>query len=130
MTFLCFQGKPSSFTSKDSILGGLRRRAEVRGSPGIKNKAQGARSCARTPRTTSRPAIWHGLAVPGGTTVPCGRCPGLICSQFFSFGDLSIPQIFPCFSSCFRVLERGLRESSNFRLGFEFMFFGLKIVKI
>ena len=32
-TFLCFQEEPSRFTSKDSILGGLRRRVEVRGSP-------------------------------------------------------------------------------------------------
>ena len=33
MTFLYFQGEPSGFISKDSILGGLRRRVEVRGSP-------------------------------------------------------------------------------------------------
>ena len=33
-TFLCFQGEPSGFISKDSILRGLRRRVEVRGSLG------------------------------------------------------------------------------------------------
>jgi len=34
MTFLCFQGEPSGFISKDRILGGLSIRVEVRGSLG------------------------------------------------------------------------------------------------
>jgi len=33
-TYLCFQEEPSGFISKDSILEGLRRGIEVRGSPG------------------------------------------------------------------------------------------------
>jgi len=37
-TFPCFQGEHSGFISKDSILGGLRRRVEVRGSPGYQEQ--------------------------------------------------------------------------------------------
>jgi len=52
-TFLCFQGEPSVFISKVSILGGLRRRVEVRGSLGHqeqgKTRKRGkARACMKS----------------------------------------------------------------------------------
>jgi len=93
------------FTSKDSILGGLRRRAEVRGSLGHQEQGKtrkrvkartGVKAHGREPEHNARPASQQ-----LGTAVPSGRRPELICSRFFSFGDLSIPQIFPCFSSAF-----------------------------
>ena len=47
MTFLRFQGEPSGFTSKDRILGGLRRRVEVQGSQELQNKQGEARKRAK-----------------------------------------------------------------------------------
>jgi len=60
--------------------------------------------------------MWNDLAVLGGTTVPPGTAvplvvrPGLCVSRFFVFGVAFHSATFPCFSSCFRVLERGLKS--------------------
>jgi len=65
MTFLCFQGEPSASISKVSILGGLRRRVEVRGSPG--HQEQGKTRKRGNARACMKP---HGRAPKTGTTQP------------------------------------------------------------
>ena len=102
MTYLYFQGEPSGFISKDSILGEFRRSVEVRGSPGHpeqgnKCKTGKARPCIkahgrapkshqhRPARKVARPgrvgwhdrAPRHGQVVLLGTAVPDGAARGL-----------------------------------------------------
>jgi len=58
------------------------------------------------PGTTSRPDNWHGLAVPGGTTVPRGTVwpchlvagRGLFPLAILFFGIFSIPLFFLVFA--------------------------------
>jgi len=95
-------------------------------SRGIKNKAkhENGRSTdghqRRTPSTTSRPAICHGLAVPGGTTVPCVRRRGIYCFVIWDLRESSFPLVLG-----FR--ERLERVQKNLRLGFEFMLLDCKL---
>jgi len=146
MTFLCFQGEPSGFTSKNSILGGLRRKVEVRGSLGHQEQGnawkrakhgRASRPHGRAPRTRhDQPARhlaragrawWHdratcySLAVPRGTVWPChmARPCHLVAGRglnpfrdFFSGIFFHSASLF-CFSSCFQVLGRDLRESKK-----------------
>jgi len=125
MNFLRFQGEPSGFTRKNSILGGLRRKLEIRGSPGHQEtrhcaKTGDARPCikahGRAPKEHEKrrpPVKWHGHPVPGGMAVPPrtgGRAPHARpcvgwCRAYkwlfaISFWDFFwIPPLFPCFSS-------------------------------
>jgi len=81
--------------------------------------------------TTSQPEMWHGLAVLGGTTVPPGTTTlvrrGLSLFRDCFFGELFHFHSFFFLSSYFRVLERGLRESSKLRLSLSIYAFGLTI---
>jgi len=58
----------------------------------------------------------------------CGR--GYVFRNFFVFRAIFHSAFFLAFSSCFRVLERGLRESQNVDLGFEFMLLDWRFIKI
>ena len=147
-TYLCFQGELLGFISKDSILGEFRRSVEVRGSPGHQEQdntrkiGEGtdghecARPCTRTPArlagqksgTTwlcwvARPCHWarSGRASGGG---------GGFKSVFVLSRELFHSTFFSFLSSCLRVLERGLRESSKLRFILWICAFGLEIVKI
>jgi len=98
MTYLYFQGEPSDFISKDSILGEFRRSVEVRGSSGHQEQEntrkigegtdghEGARPCTRTP---ARPANQK-----SGTAVPWVVRPGLNRFVIFFFEELFIPHFF------------------------------------
>ena len=125
ITFLCFQGEPSDFISKFSILGGLKRRIEVRGSPGHQEQGKlRKRAKARTGVKAQGRAPTTQLDQAGqqrGTAVPLVMRQGLCVSQFFVFGRFFHSAFFLAFFSSFRVLERGWRESQNLDLGFEFM---------
>ena len=123
--FSALSGRTFGFHKKNSILGGLRRKLEVRGSPGHQETRQcaktgDARPCikahGRAPKEIKQrrpPVKWHGHTVPGGTAVPprtggrapharpcVGWCRARIngFSRLFSV-TLSIPPLFPCFSS-------------------------------
>ena len=134
MTFLRFQGEPSGFTSKNSILGGLRRKVEVRGRPG--HQEQG-----RTRETEdTRPCIKaHGRAPgehltptnqKGGTATPClvarpcaprtavrGVAPAGLCFAIrFFFGAFFHSAFFLAFALVFRVRERLERVLKTLRL--------------
>ena len=133
-TFLCFQGEPSGFISKDSILGGLRRIIEVRGNLGTKNKAErtkqeGARPCAQEPPASA--------TQKNGTATPChcarvavrpthghawGCAPQIKFFSRFFFGGIFHSAFFFAFPLTFRVWERGLRESSNLDLALNLCF--------
>ena len=77
--------------------------------------------------TTSRPEMWHDLAVLGGMTVPlCMAWPCHLHDLSF-FGELFHFRTFSFLSSCFRVLERGLRGSSKLRFSLSIYAFGLTI---
>uniref|UniRef100_A0A7C8YQJ6 Uncharacterized protein n=1 Tax=Opuntia streptacantha TaxID=393608 RepID=A0A7C8YQJ6_OPUST len=94
--------EPSGFISKDSILGGLRRRVEVQGSPGHQEQGntrkvdQGTAVHPQT-STTSRPEKWHGRAMVVQ--------PGLCCFAIFCFG-----RVFHSAPFLFFPLALGLRE--------------------
>ena len=124
MTFLCFQGEPSGFTSKNSILGGFRRKVEVRGSLGHKKQGntrkrakhgRAPRPHGRAPRTRhDQPARqlaragrawWHDRATWHGLAVPLGGRPRFISPCDFVFRHLFHSAFLPCFCSCFRVLR-------------------------
>ena len=128
MTFQCFQGEHSGFISKAGILGGLRRRVEVRGYSRYQEQGEtrkraktrmGVKAHDRAPTHQARPAgQQYGTGWPCHLARPCqvGRPQVLLFRNFFCSGHLSFRVFFLCFSSGFRVLERCLRESSNFRL--------------
>jgi len=132
-TFLCFQGETSGFISKDSILGGLRRRVEVRGSPEHQKQGEarkwakartGVKAHVRAPMTQHDQAGQPcGMAWPCWVAWPCHveALRELNFLRDFFLGAFH-SACFPFFSSCFRVWESDLRESSNLELGLEFMF--------
>ena len=74
-TFLCLQGEPSGFISKDSILGRLRRRVEVRGRPRHQEQGNTRRTGeARASDRCARPCTPGKITQAGqrtGTTKPC-----------------------------------------------------------
>jgi len=110
--FLCFQGEPSGFISKVSILGRLRRRVEVRGSAGHQEQGKARETGeARTGIKVHDCAPTH-LARPAGQQYgtgwlclvarPCHVCGavGFIVSRFFfsgSFHSAFFPLLFLLF---------------------------------
>ena len=119
MTFLRFQGETSGFTSKNSILGGLRRKVEVRGRPGHQEQGRtretgDARPCikahGRAPKEKNNAGHQRsGTATPCLVARPChharpcvGRCRAHKWLFTISFGDtFPFRLFFPSFSSCF-----------------------------
>jgi len=93
--FSVLSGKPSGFTSKDSILGGLRRRAEVRGSSGHQDQGKTSKQAkARTGIKAHGRAPEHHARLAGqqlGTGWPCHVCTArkLTCFAILFFGHLS-----------------------------------------
>ena len=131
MTFLRFQGEPSGFTSKNSILGGLRRKVEVRGRPGHqeqgrtretgdvrpcikahgrapkeKNNAGHQRSGTATPCLVARPCHHARVAVRPTHGRAWGGAARLNRFLRFFFGTLSFRLFFLVFPLCSRVRER------------------------
>jgi len=130
MTFLRFQGELSDFTSKFGILGGSRRKVEVRGSPRHQEQAGAlkignARPCikahGRAPkspqssatRETARPhrAWWHDRATTHGwPCAPRTTVRGVVPRDFifrdpFFSGHLFIPFFFLIFALVLGFLE-------------------------
>jgi len=97
MTFLRFQGEPSGFTSKDRILGGLRRRVEVQGSQEHQNKQGEARKRAEARTGVENTA--RQAAQQCGTAVPSVQRRGLSVFAVLFSGHFFIPPLFPSF--CF-----------------------------
>ena len=125
--FLCFQREPSGFISKDSILEGLRRRVEVRGSPGHQeqdNTRKADQGTAVHPQTstTSRPEKWHDRAMGGATWVMLFR--DFLFRESFSFRTFSF------LSSCFRIKRETWESPQNLDLAFQFMLLDWQIIKI
>ena len=144
-TFLCFQGEPSGFISKVSILGGLSRRVEVRGSPDTKNKAKRAkearhghvwsRTVARPttgrtqpPRDVARPgrAVWHDRATWHDRAKVAAAGLKSFAIIFFR-GHLSIRHFSLAFPLVLGFRERLERVPKNLRLGIEFMLLDCKL---
>jgi len=112
MTFLRFQGEPSGFTSKDRILGGLRRRVEVQGSQEHQNKQGEARkrAKARTGVEAHVRALTTQHARPASNVARSGRAkcvaPGFYWFCDFLYGIFSFR-----FSSLFFLWLLGFLES-------------------
>ena len=147
MTFLRFQREPSDFTSKYGILGGSRRRAEVRGSPRHQEQAGAlkignARPCikahgrapkeppASATRKMARPhrAWWHDCATTHGwPCAPRTAVRGVVrrgVKSVFAilFGAFFIPPFFLVFPLAFRVLRGWLERVQTLRFSLNLCF--------